>query len=241
MNQQSMILHQYQVSPFAAKVRRVCYYKNIPLETHNFGLTKLSAVKKISPSGKLPALQVRERIIVDSTDIVTYLEECGGKSVFPADPAKRALAHIIEDWADESLYFYDLTMRTWSHNVGLLAEDLTLEESGMMKSIFRRLIPGAILKQAKGQGIARKSPAEVCRDVERHFDAIVALLKDGEFLVGEKLSIADISVVSMCTVLDRAEEAREMMAARPTLQEWRERVDTLTLPAGTAPSDRALV
>ena len=241
MNQQTMILHQYQVSPFAAKVRRVCYYKGIPFEAHNFGLTKLSAVKKISPSGKLPALQVGDRIIVDSTDIVAYLEEQGGAPVIPADPAERALAHIIEDWADESLYFYDLTMRTWPHNVGLLAEDLTREESGILKSIFRRLIPGAVLKQAKGQGIARKSPDEVCRDVERHFDAIVALLKDDEFLVGGTLSIADISVVSMCTVLDRADEAREMMAARPALQAWRERVDELTLPAGTTPSERPLV
>jgi glutathione S-transferase len=241
MNQHTLILHQYQVSPFAAKVRRVCYFKNIPFETHNYGLTKLSAVKKISPSGKLPALQVGERIVVDSTDIVACLEEQGGEPVFPAEPGLRALAHIIEDWADESLYFYDLTMRTWSHNVGLLAEDLTLEESGFMKKIFRRLIPSAVLKQAKGQGIARKSHAEVCRDVERHFDAVDDLLKNGDFLVGDKLSIADISVVSMCTVLDRADEAREMMAARPALQAWRERVDELTLPAGTAPFERALV
>jgi glutathione S-transferase len=241
MDPQTMVLHQYQVSPFAAKVRRVCYYKKIPFETQNYGLTKLSAVKKISPSGKLPVLQLGERFVVDSTDIVACLEEQGGEPVFPASTSQRALAHIIEDWADESLYFYDLAMRTWSHNVGLLAEDLTLEESGIVKSIFRRLIPGAILKQAQGQGIARKSPDEVCRDVERHFDAIVALLTDGEFLVGDKLSIADISVVSMCTVLDRATEAREMMAARPALHEWRERVDALTLPVGTAPFDRALV
>ena len=241
MTQPALILHQYQVSPFAAKVRRVCYYKDIPFETHNFGLTKLSAVKKISPSGKLPALQVGERIIVDSTDIVAFLEEQGGNPVFPADPARRAQAHIIEDWADESLYFYDLAMRTWPHNVALLAEDLTLEESGFMKSLFRRVIPGAILKQAKGQGIARKSPEEVCRDVERHFDAIVALLEDSEFLVGSQRSIADIAGVSMCTVLDRAKEASDMMAARPLLLAWRERVDGLTLPAGTAPGDRALV
>ena len=77
--------------------------------------------------------------------------------------------------------------------------------------------------------------------MERHFDAIVALLEGGDFLVGDRISIADIAVVSMCTVLERAAEAREMMAARPTLQAWRERVDRLTLPAGTQPSDRALV
>ena len=241
MSQQTMILHQYQVSPFAAKVRRVCYYKNLPFETHNFGLTKLSQVKKISPSGKLPALEVGGRVIVDSTDIVAFLEELGGESVFPSDPARRALAHIIEDWADESLYFYDIAMRTWPHNVDWLAEDLTLEESGLLKSIFRRLIPGAILKQARGQGIARKSQAEVCRDVERHFDAIVALLADGEFLLGSSLSIADIAVACMCTVMERAQEGREMMAARPTLEAWRERVDTLTLPQATATVDKALI
>ena len=110
-----------------------------------------------------------------------------------------------------------------------------------MKSLFRRVIPGALLKQAKAQGLGRKSPKELCHDVARHFDAIVALLEGSEFLVGGKLSIADIAVVSMCTVLDRADEAREMMAARPALVAWRERVDELTLPAGTAPMERALV
>ena len=241
MNDESMLLHQYQVSPFAAKVRRVFYFKNMPFETLNYGLTKMKAVRKISPSGKLPALQVGDRIIVDSTDIVAYLDDCGGQPVLPEDPLLRAQAHIIEDWADESLYFYDLTMRTWPHNAGLLADDLVLEEKGILRALFHKIIPGAILKQAKGQGIGRKSVEEVCREVERHFDAIVALLGNGRFLLGDQLSIADISVVSMCTVLDRAEEAREMMAARPALQEWRERVDEQTLPAGTAPFDRALV
>ena len=132
-------------------------------------------------------------------------------------------------------------MRTWPHNAGWLAEDLTMEESAFMKKIFRRLIPGAIAKQAKSQGIARKSQADVCRDVERHFSAIEALLADRDVLQGDSLTIADIAVVSMCTVLDRAEEARALMATRPRLGAWRERVDSLSLPEDTPPDQRALI
>jgi glutathione S-transferase len=241
MADSEFILHQYQVSPFAAKVRRVCYYKALPFVTRNYGLTAFSAIRKISPSGKLPALQAGEQLIIDSTDIVAFLDELPGKRVLPSDPLLRAQAHILEDWADESLYFYDLTMRTWPHNAGWLADDLTMEESPLMKRLFRRLIPGAIAKQARAQGVAKKSQPEVCRDVARHFDALDGLLTAGDFLLGSTLSIADIAVVSMCTVLDRADESREMMAARPALGAWRQRVDELTLPAGTPAEQRALV
>jgi glutathione S-transferase len=241
MSDQTPVLHQYQVSPYAAKVRRLCYYQGTPFTPRNYGLTELRAVRRISPSGKLPALQVGERIIVDSTDIVEYLDGLSDRQVIPRDERLRAMAHIIEDWADESLYFYDLTMRTWPHNVSLLADDLTLEESGLTKSFFHRLIPKAILKQAKGQGIGRKSTEEVCRDAERQFEAVETLLADSDFLLGDTLSSADIAVVCMCTVLDRAAEGREMMAKRPRLTAWRQRMDELTLPAGTPAEQRALV
>lgn len=162
MPESEYILHQYQVSPFAAKVRRVFYYKRIPFTVKNYGLTATSAIRKISPTGKLPALQFNHTVIVDSTDIVAHLEQSEtGKSVFPEDPELRAQAHIIEDWADESLYFYDLTMRSWPQNADSLAADLIREEKPLMQRLFRRVVPWAISRQAKAQGIGRKTQDDV--------------------------------------------------------------------------------
>jgi glutathione S-transferase len=67
------------------------------------------------------------------------------------------------------------------------------------------------------------------------------LVSQGDWLVGEQLSIADIAVVSMCTVLERAEEANAMMKALPALMAWRQRVDDATVPANTPDDQKALV
>ena len=236
------ILHQYQVSPFAAKVRRCLHFKGVAFRAINYGLTGVGKIRKLSPAGKAPVLEHNGRIIPDSTDIIEHLEACyPQRPVYPADPRERAMAHVLEDWADESLYFYDLTMRSWPGNATWLADDLVMEDSGVMKRVFHRLAPKLIAKQGRDQGTGRKPQEAVCADAARHFDAIETLVADREWLVGDTLSVADIAVVSMCTVLARAEEARALMASRTALLDWRNRVDSLTLPPGTPEVDKALV
>lgn len=235
------VLHQYQVSPFAAKVRRCLYYKGVEFSVVNYGLTGYGKIKKLNSRSKAPVLEHAGKIIPDSTDIVRYLDTAfPDKSVIPAAGDQRALAHIMEEWADESLYFYDLTMRSWPNNASLLADDLVREDRGMVRKVLYRVAPSIIARQAHAQGTGRKDREAVCEEVTRHFRAIERLVCDRPWLVGEVLSIADISVVSMLTVLDRAEEARTRMADFPALLAWRERVDTETLPTGTPPDQRAL-
>ncbi|MEP5764655.1 MAG: glutathione S-transferase family protein [Halieaceae bacterium] len=242
MSQAELLLHQYQVSPYAAKVRRALHYKGIPFSVRDYAVVDAGKIRKtISPSGKTPVLEHEGRLIVDSTTILRYLDQkFPSPSVLPADPALRAQAHIIEDWADESLFFYDLTMRGWPNNIEWLKRDVLSHDRGFMRWLMERLIPGFVKKTGETQGVGRKDRATVCAEVEAHFDAIVDLLGDGDYLVGDQLSVADIAVASMCTVIERAEEAAAMMAERPTLQAWRERVDQATFPAGTAAADRAI-
>lgn len=243
MNDRPAVLHQYRVSPFAAKVRRAFYYKGIEFETRNLSIADMKSVKKLSPSGKTPVLEHKGKIIVDSTDIIRYLDQAyEARPLIPDNPLERAQAHIIEDWADESLYYYDLTMRSWPNNGGLLGDDLVMDDKSFWrKKLLKPLIPRLIAKQASSQGLGRKSQEVVCIEAARHFEAIEQISQRQEYLVGQQLSVADIAVASMFTVLDRAEEAYELMLARPALMAWRERIDTATLPAGTEPGQRALV
>lgn len=238
----TLVLHQYQVSPFAAKVRRCLHYKGIAFEVKNYGLAGVGKVRKLSAAGKAPVLEHNGRMIADSSDIVRHIEACfPERPLYPEQPRQFALAHVIEDWADESLYYYDLTMRSWPQNATWLADDLVLEDTGAMKRLFHSLAPAIIRKQARDQGTGRKTPAAVCADVARHFEAINTLVAGNAWLVGESPCIADIAVASMLTVLERAAEARQLMSTQPALREWQQRVDALTLPAGTPDSDRALV
>ncbi len=237
-----LILHQYQVSPFAAKVRRVLYYKGLEFSVRNYGISGAGKIKKLNPTGKAPILEHNGQLIPDSTDIIRYIESLSAdKPVIPLDSLIKSQSHIMEDWADESLYFYDLTMRSWPNNSGLLADDILLEDKGLFKKVMRPLIPKALIKQASAQGIGRKDKATVCAEVKEHFEAINSIVYNSDFLCGETLCIADIAVVSMCTVLERAEESRAMMEALPALMEWRHRVDALTLPENTPADQKALI
>ena len=239
---QRPVLHQYQLSPFAAKVRRCLYFKGVAFDTVNYGLSGVRKIKKLNPRAKAPFMVHGGRMIADSTDIIRYLEKTyPEKRLIPVDARLSAQASLVEDWADESLYFFDLTMRSWPNNSALLTEDLLLEDKGIMRRLFQPLIPRIIARQAYGQGTGRKDRESVCREIEEHFRSIEILVKDTGWLVGDHLSVADIAVASMCTVLDRAEEAGALMGRAPALLDWRERVDDLTLPQGTPADQRALV
>lgn len=231
------VIHQYQVSPFSAKVRRVMHYKNIEFDTVNYGISGAGKIKKLNPRAKAPFFMHEGKMIPDSTNMIEYLESIHPeKPVIPTDPVIKAHAHIIEDWADESLYFYDMTMRGWPNNIALLADDVLIEEKPFMAKLFRFIIPKAIHSQTSAQGIGRKEHQAVCEEMAAHFEAINTLVSNNDWLVGDSLSIADIGVISMCTVLERAEEAKAMMEKLPSLMAWRERVDAVTLPENT-PAD----
>ena len=242
MASNELVLHQYQVSPFAAKVRRVLYYKGLDFTAKNYGISGAGKIKKLNPTGKAPILEHNGQLIPDSTDIIRHIEKLSAdKPIYPLDSIVKAQAHIIEDWADESLYFYDLTMRSWPNNSSLLADDILLEDKGLLKKVFRPLIPKAMVKLARTQGIGRKDKETVCAEVKEHFESINAIVYNNDFMCGNEISIADISVVCMCTVLERAEEAKAMMEALPALMEWRARVDALTLPENTPADQKALI
>ena len=68
-----MILHQFEVSPYCDKVRRILHWKRLPYQINEVPLARaLRAVRRINPAGKLPCLEDGGRVIADSTDIALY-------------------------------------------------------------------------------------------------------------------------------------------------------------------------
>jgi glutathione S-transferase len=224
------VLYQFRISPFCDKVRRAMFLKGIPFDTVEVPLIPSSKFKAISPTGKFPAVDFGGETIVDSSNIVEYLERLVPvPPLLPADPRDRADALILEDWADESLYFFDMTMRNWPQNRAAFLDDLLFAETGLKRRIMAAVAPGAIRKAAVAQGLGRKSEAQVIADLARHYDALVARLDGQDWLAGAAISIADIAVRSMHFVIDRTIEGRRLTEARPALAAWAARVDRLTL------------
>ena len=223
-------LYQFLSSPLCEKARRILAYKGIEYKIHEVDRTKTEELKHVSPFGKFPAMEHDGEAICDSTDIAYFLEEkYPEKPLIPSDPLMAAQAHIIEDWADESLYFYEITMRvSWEHNARNNLQKLmetmppeVTEEQGL------ELALGFSQHVSTTQGIGRKTREQVCADVERHLKALSALLSETDWLVGNNISLADIAVISQLNCLIPTVEVTESIKAYPNIIEWMERVDAL--------------
>lgn len=108
-----VVLHQWQISPFCGKVRKILRLKGIPYRVENYNGLRATMVGKLTSAAKLPVLDLDGKRIPDSTAIAAYLNERQPEpALYPSDRCDAAMARIIEDWADESLYYYEMFFRS---------------------------------------------------------------------------------------------------------------------------------
>ena len=222
-------LYQFSTSPFTEKVRRALNYKGVPFDVHEVARAKAAQgeYRDVSPTGKFPAITDGEKAVWDSTDILYYLDEhFAGPRLVPSAPRDAALAHAIEEWADESLYFYEMTMRlTWEHNLDAAIDEFAATMPSLPREQLRAMIVQGATQLTHAQGVGRKPRAQVVDDVERHFRALDALLEGRDWLVGDSLSLADLAVVAQVNALRYAREAESALRKSDRLPDWIARVD----------------
>ncbi|HEY6729438.1 MAG TPA: glutathione S-transferase family protein [Solirubrobacterales bacterium] len=199
-------LWQIDISHFSEKIRWALEYKEVdhrrrsPLPgTHipiAFGLTRGGQVT-------LPVLTIGSEAIGDSTAIIAALEERYPEPpLYPEDPEDRARALAIEDWFDEELGpharllpFYELT-----------------QEPDLFAEVAAAAVPGPLGKAKPLVGAYARTytrlrwNANSDVDAERARSAIVAAFDkleteldqgNGEFLVGDSFSVADLTAASL--------------------------------------------
>lgn len=224
-------LHQLEESPFCDKIRRALHWKGIPYTIRELSMLQvLTRLGRVNPIRKVPALEVDGRVVADSTDIAVFLDQqWPGRPLFPRDPAERALCHFLEDWADESLYYYELRLRfTFAKNRQRWIAALLAHDAPSLRPLFSPLISRSIRQQCAAQGVGRKPEEMVLRDLDRHLDALVAWLAGKSWLVGSGLTLADIAVCAQLRCIDGAEEGHARLSARPAIEEWMSRVSAAT-------------
>ncbi len=233
-----LTLYQFEISPFCDKVRRVLNVKQVPYQVREVGLIEwqMGSYRKINPTNKVPALVDDGRIVCDSTDIAYHLEQrYPDPPLLPREPRDRALVHVLEDWADESLYFFEMRLRFGiAHNAPRTVSKLVARENAVIQALAPWLVPRAIRSQADAQGIGRKSDAQVVAEFGRHLDALAGLLGGRDYLLGVGLTLADIAVFAQLAAARDAPEAAGEIASRREVAVWLERVDAATRPAAAA-------
>ncbi len=152
-------IYQFEVSPFCDKVRRACHFKGLPFKVEEVSLL---GAGKYSSARKLPVIDDGDTRVEDSTQILQHLEaRYPDPALFPDDPDQLALCNILEDWADESLYYYDIARHfSFPENARRRADHLLKHEKAWFRTLMGPFVPGLLRKAGEAQGAGRR-PREV--------------------------------------------------------------------------------
>ena len=227
----AITLYQFEISPFCDKIRRVLNVKGLDYETREVSMADtVTDLKRKNPAGKVPFIEYDDRTIADSTEIARYLEEKHpSPSLFPGGPRERALCHLLEDWADESLYFYEVRLRfTFPNNAKKWIPILTARENAVVRSAAGRVVPQVMRKVLAHQGLGRKTDEAILEDVRRPVRALASWLGDADWLVGDALTIADISVFAQLHCIRGTDEGARIIDDDRIVSTWMDRVERAT-------------
>jgi glutathione S-transferase len=216
-------------TPFAIKVARILEYKRLPFRVEEVGwLERAERLPALSKSGKLPVLDYDRDRLEDSTTIAYFLEERHpDPPLIPRDAYPRAQMHVVEEWADEALYFYGLYGNVklgGKTTISYLVDKLPVAIEETFEATVRAYLE-QILHQ---QGVGRYPPEKFQADLTRSLDAIAALVARDGFAVGTTLTLADLALFGQLTryfLSGTQPGLQREIEARPPLVDWVRRVD----------------
>jgi glutathione S-transferase len=88
---ENLVLVSHHLCPYVQRAAIALAEKGVPFERVTIDLSnKPDWFKRISPLGKVPLLQVRDRVIFESSVILEYLEETQPSPLHPREPIDRA-------------------------------------------------------------------------------------------------------------------------------------------------------
>lgn len=199
-----------------------------------------SQVKKINPRGRVPFLRIDGQTFPDSSELAAELDRrFPDPPLAPSDPARAAEARLLEDWVDDTLYWYLVYLR-WivPDNWALFVEEIFAVLPAPVRWLAPRFARREVRARLAGQGTGGKPEAVVRAELEQALDDIALRLGDQPFLQGGQPTLADIAV---CAFVDQVRvpaltpRIAAAADARTALVAWSERVHRHAAPA-TAPA-----
>ncbi len=181
--------------------------------------------KRVSPSGRLPALEIDGTTLIDSQSILDELERRHPDSdLFPSDPAVRVQDRLWEHFVNDNLYWRGIYMRWVAPESSRRMFDATF---GRMPFYLRGFVRATLLPElkarARGQGVGAKDLATVLSEIERGLDMIVTGLGSGPFLQGRASpGRGDLAAASLIAQLGFRETLPELVrrcTERPRITE----------------------
>lgn len=158
------------LSPYVRKVLLALEYKGIDYKSEQIFPGALpEGYKDISPLGKIPAIKDGDFCLADSTVINEYLEEkYSGQSLLPSSAESRAKARWIETYSS------------------------TAFASALLEPFFQKIVAPMRGLETNLDAIAKAEAVSIPREL----DYVETLVGGAEFLFDDRISLADIALIS---------------------------------------------
>jgi glutathione S-transferase len=228
----AIILYGNRLSPFVEKVYRGLKLKQLPFQFHE-PHSPFDVRRNNPTTGKMPALELNGQKLFDSTFILRAIDEFKPEPpLLSPDPRLAAHQRLLEDWADESLYWYGMVLR-WNipanatRTINLIAKELP----PILRPLAKILALRFIASQTRAQGMGRLPLDVLLRELDGHLANLVQLLGDGPFFFSvSQPSIADLAIFGQLGFLHSAvtPEGTAAVEQHPALLEFCQRLDALT-------------
>lgn len=200
------VLWQIDISHYSEKVRWALEHKGVDHNRRSIlpgSHIPIALVLTRGAQPTVPVLSLEGRNIGDSTEIIAALEaKYPDPPLYPIDASERTQAIELEEWFDDNL----------GPHSRLLPFYELIQEPELFAEIAAESVPGPLGKAKPVVGAYARAYTSIRwgansgEDADRAREAIVAAFEkleeelekgEGEFLVGEYLSVADITAASL--------------------------------------------
>ena len=166
-----MIIYGSTFSPFVRKLVAFATEKELDFELKPTGLGDPDPdFRAASPFGKMPAMTDGDFSLADSSAIIHYLEaKYRDPDLIPADPQLRGRTIWFDEFADTLLFACGAKM------------------------FFNRIVAPRFLKREGDLAAADLAERE---ELPRILDYLEGVIPESGFLVGDRLTLADLAVAS---------------------------------------------
>lgn len=196
----TVVLHGYRYSVYARIVRMVLAEKGVDYdyaEVDPFADDVPSEYLALHPFKRVPTLVHDGFVLYETAAIARYIDEAfEGAPLQPGGSRQRArMAQIVA--VMDAYGYWPLVRQVFSHRVFRPRAGERVDESEIRAGLVSS---------------------------ERTLGALEALAEPGRFLVGERLSLADLHLAPMLAYFTAAPEGRDALARQPKLSAWWEQL-----------------
>ncbi len=238
----SFVLHGWEMSLYSGKARAYLRYKNIPFRENRLWLGELFEIGRRVGAQVMPVVVTPEgEWLQDTSHIIDVLEQRYPQApVVPATPRQRVAAYLLEAWGDE-FWLPSAMHYRWSYGENFRAifqpeggRNLLPYAPRFIQNLLAGKIAGAMRAFLVPLGVVPAQLASIEAWSVAMCDALDTHFAQHPYLLGTRPSIGDFGLIGpLYAHLGRDPyPARELIAPRPHLAAWVQRMQHPPAPLG---------